>query len=104
MSNKNILLKDYITVIEPSDELLSLVDAMSEMDLPRLGGSLPSTAEEIQAARNTVNTMIKEMMPAEGVEMFKRQSRNIDIEGPTGKIPLRIVEPEGEIKWRWERS
>jgi hypothetical protein len=39
MSNKNILLKDYITVIEPSDELLSLVDAMSEMDLPRLGDS-----------------------------------------------------------------
>ncbi len=98
MNNKTVLLDDYITVMEPSDELLSLVAAMSEMDLAMFGDSRPSTAEEIQAARDSANTMIKEMMPAEGVEMFEKQSRAIDIGGPAGKIFLRIVEPEGEIK------
>jgi len=98
MKNQDILLNDYITVIEPSDELSALVAAMPEMDLTMSGDLLTSNLEEIQAARDAADSMIKEMMPAEGMERFKSQSRNIEIEGPGGKIPIWIVEPEGEIK------
>lgn len=98
MNNPDILLNDYITVIEPSDELLSLVAAMPEMDLAMSGDLLTSNLEEIRAARDKADTMIMEMMPAEGMEKFKSQSRIIDIEGPGGRIPIWIVEPEGEIK------
>jgi len=98
VNNKYSLLDDDTILIDPSDELLALVAAMPEMDLGMSGELLHATAEEIQAARDTANTMIKEMMPEEAVEKFEKQSRTIDIEGPAGKIPLQIVEPEGEIK------
>jgi acetyl esterase/lipase len=32
------------------------------------------------------------------MEIFKTQSRTIDIEGPRGRIPLQLIEPKGEIK------
>jgi acetyl esterase len=96
MNNKNNLLDDYITVIEPSDELLALVAAMP--DMTEGTGDVPSSMEEIQAARDMMSAMIKDMAPSEAVEKYEKQSRTVNVEGPAGDIPLQIVEPEGEIR------
>ena len=96
--NREIRLDEYMTVVEPSDELPAYVNTMSTAGLAMLAKWAPFTPEKIQLARETTDALVKDVMPEEDLEKYRKRRRIINIDTAAERIRVQILEPEGDIR------
>ncbi len=93
------LLKGFTTLVKQSEEMSIILNNLDEVFQEGGMTNLPgSTLTEILALRKIIDSMGMGMVPPKDLERFESKCQKIEIDGPAGKIPLRIIVPENEIR------